>query len=133
MAWAIVMTAICATGHATAMLPAMKEEEAAEDADLVAGAKVIAVEHRDGDGGLRGPGAIITIDILTKGVSAKQRATVFWSQTLADASMARPRPPLVGQTYRVHLRSGWGESDFEPVSHSRPGKRKRPLRSSNTR
>jgi len=115
LATAILMTAICVTAHAAAMLPPMAEEAALHNADLYARARVISVEPKPDGGELKEHASLVSIQILTKGVSAKEHATVFWSQTLADASITRPDPPQVGQAYRVYLRRSHRGSDFEPV------------------
>ena len=86
-----------------------------ENADLVARVKVISVEPLGGEREAKKQQSLVSIEVLTKGVSAKTRATVLWDQALADATHPRKSPPQVGQTYQACLRKGYGKWDFEPV------------------
>jgi hypothetical protein len=102
---------------ATTLLPPIKEAEACAWADLVGDVKVLAIAPLLENGVIQKWASVVSIEILTKGVSAKTRATVLWNQGLADATLAHKRAPDLGQKYRVYLRLRWvdNNSDFEPV------------------
>jgi hypothetical protein len=102
---------------ATTLFPPIKEAEACAWADLVGDAKVLAIAPLLENGVTQQWASAVSIEILTKGVSAKTRATVLWNQGLADATLAHKRAPDLGQKYRVYLRLRWADnnSDFEPV------------------
>ena len=111
----IPFLALCGTAHATSMMPGMTEETAIENADLVARVEVLSVEAMGGDEPAKKQQSLVTIQVLTKGVSAKRKVTVLWNQAFADASPARPKAPEIGRTYRACLRMAHATADFEPV------------------
>jgi hypothetical protein len=105
------------TCDATSLLPPITEAEACTWADLVGEVKVLAIAPLVENGVTQKSASVISIEILTKGVSAKTKATVLWNQTLADATLIRKGPPGVGREYRayLHVRRGENKWDFEPV------------------
>jgi nucleoid-associated protein YgaU len=88
---------------------------AIEWADLFAQVKVTRIAPLIENGSTQKWASIVSIDILTKGVSAKTKATVLWSQAMADATLTRKAPPLTGHIYTAHLRKGDARADYEPV------------------
>jgi len=105
------------TCNATTLFPPITESEARAWADVVGEAKVLAIAPLIENGVTQKWASVISIEILTQGVSAKTRATVLWNQALADATLIHRGRPGVGQEYRVYLRLLWAGSgsDFEPV------------------
>jgi len=104
------------TSNATTLLPSMEETQARASADLVGEAKVLAIAPRVVNGVTAQWASVITIEILTAGVSAKTRVTVLWYQGYADMTLAHKGLPDLGQKYRVYLRLSAGtNADFEPV------------------
>src|SRR5438874_8418763 len=95
------------TCEGTALEPPITEAEACAWSDLVGEAKVLAVAPLLENGVTQTWASVISIEILTKGVCAKSRATVLWNQRLADATLAHKGLPEVGQKYRVYLRLQW--------------------------
>ena len=114
-----LMLAICSTGRATIMLRPLPSAETAIDwADLVAFVKVTEVRPATDNGRTQEWASIVTAEVLTRGVSAKDQITVLWNQRLADATLTTngpPKPPKIGLIYRIHLRDGWPTADFNPV------------------
>jgi len=115
LAFLILWTGVSAPAHADALLPPMTEETALRSADLVARVKVLSIKQMEDDQATPEPDSIISVEVLTKGVSAKAQVTVLWSQRLARATLTRTGPPQVGQTYRACLMKGTPKADFEPV------------------
>ena len=107
--------AICLNAQADSMIPCMTEEQALANTHLLARVKVTAIKPYIENDVIQKWAKIISIDILTQGVSAKTKGTVFWNQTLADATLTKPAAPQVGQTYRAHFTRGHIRSNFECV------------------
>ncbi len=97
------------------MFPPMSAEMALASAEVIAHAKVLAIEPLVGNGVTQTWAKVISIEILTKGVSAENRISVFWNQHLADLCISSKPAPEVGQTYKVYLRTGIDRKRFEPV------------------
>jgi hypothetical protein len=111
----VVLTAICFTCEATVLLPPITKEKAIEQADLFAQVKVTGIAPLNDNGSTQKWASIISVEVLTKGVSAKTQATVLWNQALANATLTKKTPPLIGHTYTAYLRKGNARSDYEPV------------------
>ena len=112
----ILCLAMCGEAYATSMMPPISREEAIEWADLVATVEILSVTAPGGDEPAKKGQSLVTIQVLTKGVSAKTPVTVLWDQRLADATLgSKAKPPEGGRTYESYLRRGFAEADFEPV------------------
>lgn len=114
----VYVLATSSVSLATIMFKPLSEEEAIARSDLVAYVKVTGNEPWVQDGVTQEWTRIITVDILTKGVSAREQAVVRWNQRLADVTLTTngpPRPPITGLIYRAHLRQGWSKMHLEPV------------------
>jgi hypothetical protein len=114
-----LLLAINLNSHATIMYqPCSSEEQAIERADLVAMVRVTGTGALVENGVTQEWAKVISVEILTKGVSAKEHVTVLWNQGLADATLTKhgPHPePAIGKKYRSHLRKASSRADFECV------------------
>ncbi len=109
--------AFCGVGLADVLEPPLTEEEATSISALVARAKVVSVEKMPADAAAPKGSHLITVDILTKGVSARERIIILWHEDTVQMA-SPPALPVVGATYKVYLREhfGGGRAQFDPVN-----------------
>lgn len=93
----------------------MTKEKVLDNTDLLARVRVTAIEPFLEDGKPQEGAKLIHIDVLTKGVSAKTKATIFCDQRSMGADMNKNVFPEVGKIYESYLREEYKGVDFAPV------------------